>query len=189
MRALLVVAAVASNLLISPISATAPAAERYTANALNIGGDAGPVATLVQIDIERWSTDEEHDRLADPLATNRQSDAATILRNMPRVGALRTLELTGEPIYYARKVTAKDKTESILLIAVRPMRSFELAMKPNMSAYPFTVIQLNVDATGKGLGRIDLAATLNGAREKPITAVPDKFVDPVRLTSVKRSKS
>ena len=188
MKGMLVAAVAASALLMRPAAPIAPAAERYTANALNIGGDAGPVATLVQIDCERWSTDEEHDRLADPLTTNRQSDAATILRNMPRVGALRTLELTGEPIYYARKTTAKDKTESILLIAVRPMRSFELAMKPNMSAYPFTVIELQVDATGKGAGKIELAATLTGAREKPIAAVPDKFVDLVRLTSVKRSK-
>jgi hypothetical protein len=179
--------ALALAVLIPATAGVTPAVERYTANALNIGGDAGPAATLVQIDIDRWSTDDEHNRLVDPLATNKQSDAATVLRNLPRVGMIRALDLAGDPIYYARKTTAKDKSESILLLAIRPMRSFELAMKPNMSAFPFTVIEFNVDASGRGSGTITLAATLTGGREKAIGSVADRIVQPVRLTSVRKT--
>lgn len=183
----LILAAALGTIVLQPAAPVTPAAERYTANALNIGGDAGPAATLVQIDIDRWSTDDEHNRLVDPLATNKQSDAATVLRNLPRVGMLRALDLGGDPIYYARKTVSRDKSEQILLIAIRPMRSFERAMKPNMSAFPFSVIEFIVDASGRGSGTITLAATLTGAREKAITGVPDRIVQAVRLTSVKKT--
>jgi hypothetical protein len=99
---------------------------------------------------------------------------------------IRALDLAGDPVYYARKTTGADRTEHIVLIAIRPMRSFERAMGMNMSAFPFSVIDLNVDASGRGSGTITLAATLTGAREKPIGVVPDRIVQPVRLTSVKR---
>ena len=180
--------AFASGLLIqtpAPGAVTPPVA-RFTANALNIGGDAGPVATLVQIDVDRWSTEDEHNRLVDPLPRNGQSEAASVLRHLPRVGMIRALDLAGDPVYYARKTTAADKTEHIMLIAIRPMRAFERAMGVNMSAFPFSVVDLNVDASGRGSGTITLAATLTGGPEKPISVVPDRIVDRVRLTSVKR---
>lgn len=181
--------AMASGLLIQTPApgSPAPPVARFTANALNIGGDAGPVATLVQIDIDRWSTQDEHNQLAGPLPGNGQSDAASVLRHLPRVGMIRALDLAGDPIYYARTTTAADKSEHIMLIGIRPMRAFERAMGVNMSAFPFSVIDLTVDASGRGSGTITLAATLTGAPEKPIGVVPDRIVERVRLTSVKRA--
>ncbi len=60
-------------------------------------------------------------------------------------------------------------------------------MKPNMSAFPFSVIELDVDASGKGTGTLALAATLAGAPERAITAVPDRLILPVTLTKVERA--
>jgi len=181
-------AAIAGILILSPSPrvTAAPPVARYTANALNIGGDAGPAATLVSITIDRWSSEDEHNQLADPLTNNAQADAAKALRKLPRVGVIRALDQNVEPLYYARRTAQPDGGERILLIGVRPMQSFEQWMKTNMSAFPFSVIQLVVDATGNGTGTLTLAATLKGAREQPITAVPDRFVLPVRLTKVKR---
>jgi hypothetical protein len=183
-----VVAIAAAAATAVTLSARAPVA-RYTANALNIGGDAGrPPATLVQIDIDRWSTDEEQNQMAAPLAGNRQSEAAAILTRLPRVGSIRALDLAGEPIYYARRAVRADLSEHILLVASRPLRAFEASMKPNMSAFPFSAIELNVDASGKGTGTLTLAATLSGAPERPIIPVPDRLILPVTLTKVERAK-
>jgi hypothetical protein len=165
--------------------ASAPIA-RYTANALNMGGDEGPAATLVEIDIDRWSTEDEHNKLAAPLASNGQTAAHAVLRKLPRVGILRTLNPPGEPLHYAWRTVAADGSERLLLIGSRPMRSFERSMKANMSAFPFAVIELSVDATGNGSGTLALAATLTGRPERPIVPVPDRLVLPVRLTKVKR---
>jgi hypothetical protein len=113
-------------------------------------------------------------------------DASNILRGLPRVGAIHALDLAGDPIYYARTTTTPDKREHIMLIALRPIRSLERVIKVNMSAYPFSVIELDVDASGRGSGAIALGATLTGGPEKPLHVVPDRLIQAVRLTSVKR---
>jgi hypothetical protein len=161
---------------------------RFAANALNIGGNAGPVATLIEIDIERWSTDDELRQLVVPLASNRQTEASTVLRNLKPVGVIRALDFSAEPIHYARRTILKDKRQHFLLIGSRPMRFFEPLRAPNMSAFPFTVIELDVDATGNGAGIINLAATLAGEPERPLKVVPDRFIEPVTLTKVRPGK-
>jgi len=186
--------AVTASLLVAAVFvSTTPAAARkpvarYTANALNIASDIGPPATLIEIEVDRWSTSDEENQLAAPLATNRQSDAVALLTRLPRIGIIRALDLAGEPIYYARRTARPDKSEHVMLVASRPLRAFEASMKPNMSAFPFSVIELDVDASGKGTGKLELAATLSGAPERGITAVPDHIILPVRLTKVERKK-
>lgn len=167
-----------------PARVVAPV-ERFTANALNVDGDEGPVATLVQIDIDRWSTDEEHAKLTGPLVTNHQSEASGVLRKLARAGAIRALDLAGDPLYYARKTMTRDGHAHIMLIGSRPLRAFERVPKVNMSAYPFSVVELDVDTIGHGTGTLTLAATLDGGPEKPIRVVPDRIIRPVRLTQVK----
>ncbi|HEX5071527.1 MAG TPA: hypothetical protein VFV78_15030 [Vicinamibacterales bacterium] len=186
MKTILLIAAII--VLTTAFARGAAPVARFTANALNVGGDQGPVATLVQIDIDRWSTEDEHDKLAGPLATNRQMEASNILRDLPRIGAIRALDLAGDPIYYARTTTTPDRHEHIMAIAIRPLRAFERLITVNMSAYPFSVIELDVDASGRGTGTIALGATLTAGPEKPLQAAPDRLVERVRLTSVKRAK-
>jgi hypothetical protein len=173
-------------LALAPAAQVAEPPMRFTSNALNIGGEGGPVATLVEIDIERWSTDDEHRQLLIPLASNRQSDASTVLRNLKPVGVIRALDFAAEPIHYARRTILKDKRQHFFLVGSRPMRFFEPFRAPNMSAFPFTVIELDVDATGNGAGIINLAATLTGEPERAMKAVPDRFVEPVTLTKVRK---
>jgi hypothetical protein len=180
------IAAIALVVCAGPtVSGRAPVA-RYTANAINLGAETGPAATLVEIEVDRWSTNDEQDQLAGPLATNRQSDASAILRHFPRLGSVRALDLAGEPIYFARRRVQPDRSERVFLILSRPLRAFERSMQPNMSAFPFSVVELNVDASGKGTGTLTLAATLAGAPERAITAVPDRLLLPVTLTKVDR---
>ena len=113
--------------------------------------------------------------------------AGTTFRALLRV-VLVALDLAGDPIYYARTTTTPDRHEHIMAIAIRPLRAFERLITVNMSAYPFSVIELDVDASGRGTGTIALGATLTGGPEKPLQAAPDRLVERVRLTSVKRAK-
>lgn len=143
-----------------------------------------PAAALVQIDIDRWSTDTERDHLLSVLATNEQAKAIGVLTDLPRAGMIRTPELGGDPLYYASRTIASDKSERIVLIASRPIRSFESSMKPGMSSYPFSVIDLRLAPDGRGSGTVTLGARLKGERE--FVTDSDRVVQPVRLTMVKR---
>lgn len=157
--------------------------DRFTANGLNIGADANrPAAVLVEIDIDRWSTAAERNQLGTLLAKNRQDAAVGLLTDLARAGTIRTPQLGGDPVYYASRTIAADKSERIVLLAARPIRSFESSFKAGMSSYPFSVVDLRLGPDGRGSGTVILGARLTSE----LAPDADRVVQPVRLTDVKR---
>src|SRR5262245_45299416 len=76
---------------------------RMTAFAVNMSGVGRTGATTLQIVIERWSTDEERDKLLTTLVEKGDDKLLDTLQNIkPRAGYIRTNQSLGWDISFAR---------------------------------------------------------------------------------------
>jgi hypothetical protein len=82
--------------------------ERYVANASNIGTPAPAAADTVEMAIERWSTDAEHDRLMAVLQERGPDKLLDELQKLPRVGAIRTPNSIVPENYQSQPVLLTD---------------------------------------------------------------------------------
>lgn len=114
--------------------------EEFSAVALSPGGvRSAPVAAQLEIVIDRWSTAAERERL---LATLGQGQRTTLeaLRDLPRVGYVRTPGSLGWSIHYAHQTRGEDGGRRILLATDRPISIAEEINRPRTIEYPFTFV-------------------------------------------------
>jgi hypothetical protein len=160
--------------------------ERYTAQAVNLErGTSGPV----EIVINRSSTEGERDRLLSALMDQGPDKLLDVLQNMPRVGYIRTPESIGYDLHYARRAPLPDGGERVVLVTDRRIGFWEASNRPRSIDYPFTVIELHLNADGQGEGKISVATKITADKENRIVTLEDYATQPVRLQSVKREKA
>ena len=108
------VAAVMAVLALGSLSARAETErERYTAFAVDMGFPGRTTAGQVEFVIERYSTDEERDRLMAVLVEKGPEKLLDTLQSLPRVGYFRTPNSIGYDIKFARKHKGEDGGEVI----------------------------------------------------------------------------
>ena len=160
--------------------------ERFTANAVNISNVGRTGATPLDLVIERWSTDGERDRLMDVFKSKGPDGLLDALRDLPRVGYLRTPESLGYDLHYARQMPGEDGGRRIVLITDRPIGFWEARNRPRTIEYPFTLIEMRLDGDGRGEGKLSIATkiTLNG----DVLVLEDYANQPVMLNDIRRQK-
>jgi hypothetical protein len=136
----------------------------------------------VKIWIDRLTTDDEAAHLAD-LAHTRGVDALEEALGEDTVGRVQVGERTSDPIAYARRFRNGDG-EHLLLISRRPIAFREFFRSARSVDYPFTVIELDLDAQGKGSGEVLTAARFRMKKDGMIELENYDFVA-ARLLAVK----
>jgi hypothetical protein len=175
-RSKLVVAALALA-----IAAPAMAEETIQANALRVG--TGAPNTRLTVRLDRYSTDEERAQWRAAFAANGQEGlVAAWQESNVKVG---TLSLTGTMGYQLRAAVSVP-TESgrrIFLVTDRPISGYEmLGGSRRTEDYPIGVIEVDVDAEGKGEGQMIGAAELVVENDRLV--IKTLRTDPTRLTQV-----
>jgi hypothetical protein len=172
--------------VIGLVSAAAQAVnERYSAIAVSAGGPlSSPVAGQLLIDVDRLSTDEERQRFMDAL-TKSQDTALETLQRLPPVGSVRTPGTLRWAVRYAQ-ATEEDGRRRIFLITDRPLSFAEVAGQPRTVKYPFVVLELFVDAKGKGEGNFHQAARIQALGKRRVLGIENYTTAPVKLTEVER---
>lgn len=175
------------------VSLLAPAAadshrEEFTAIALSGGGPrTSAVATRLDIVIERWSTDAEQQRLL--AALQRGQDAALdTLKDSPKAGYIRNPPGLAWDLHYAHAVAGEDGGQRIFLATDRPIGIWETISQPRTIEYPFTFIELHVDAHGNGEGKLSRATRVVASGDGRFVELEHYAAQPVDLTEVHRSK-
>jgi len=160
--------------------------ERFTALAVNMErGGSGPV----EIVVNRSSTEGERDRLLQTLPDNGPDKLLDVLRDMPRVGYIRTPESIGYDIHYARRAPLPDGGERLVLVTDRRIGFWEASNRPRSIDYPFTVIELHLNPVGEGEGKISVATKITADKENKIVTLENYATQPVLLQSVKRERT
>lgn len=185
-----VVAAVALSL-----SAALPAAqsnmaapEKFTAFAVDISNTAPRARTsTVDITINRWSTDAERDRLLTVFRAKGQDALLSALQKLPVVGGITAPGSLKYDVHFARERTEAEGGRMIFLMTDRYIGAWEAANRPRTMDYPFTLIQLQVDKDGKGVGKASVATKITEAADGTIEL--ENFSNqPVALNEVRKIK-
>ena len=160
--------------------------ERYVANAINIGTPGRAAAGTVEMAVERWSTDAEHDRLMAVLLEKGPDKLLDELQKLPRVGYIRTPNSIGYDLHYARKAPGEDGGEHVVLATDRYITFWEAVNRPRTVDYPFTLIELHIGPEGKGEGKMSIATKIMHDTEKNEIVLEDYQSQPVLLTEVRK---
>ncbi len=159
--------------------------QEFTAIAANLSNiDVGPTTQVVEIEITRWSTDAERDRLFATLRDKGEKAALDELRDLPKVGNIRTPTSLAYDLHFARQVPWGDGGRKITLATDRYIGFAEFANQSRSLDYPFTLIDLNLNNEGQGEGSLSVATRVMATGDM---LVLENLADrPIMLKNVKR---
>jgi hypothetical protein len=211
----------------APQAATSGPLVSFTATSANVSG----APDAIRIDILRWSTDAERDKLMDawslkntsggrggrggtgrgagrggparggrgatdgeaaanpPAGPTPEAMLANALKEAATVGYLWSREVAGYAIRYAGKIAAPDGSERIVLITQRRLGAVNDLWKPTGAeppAYDFSVIELHVNAHGKGEGKTSLNGKVTADSSSSMIVLENYDALPVVFSNVQR---
>jgi hypothetical protein len=159
---------------------------KYSAQVINFDAPAGAATGLIQIQISRWSTDAERDKLTNTLFEQCGKQLLEVVSRLPTAGSIRTPDSVGYPLRYARRTTASANIENVVIITDRPLSFFELRNSPRSNDYPFTVIRFQLNSQGQGQGDILLATRISADKVTKDIAFENFGATPLKLQNVRR---
>ena len=177
------------------VSAALPAAqsniarpEKFTAFAVDISNTAPrALASTVDLQINRWSTDAERDQLLTVFRAKGQEALLSALQKLPVVGGITSPGSLKYDIHFARERQEAEGGRMIFLMTDRYIGAWEAANRPRTIDYPFTLIQLQVDKDGNGVGKASVATKITEAVDGTIEL--ENFSNqPVALNKVRKIK-
>jgi hypothetical protein len=158
---------------------------RFTAFAVSMpAGQAG----VVNIVIERWTTDAERKALLEVLSGASFKDGGqdkllkALQKVKPRTGYIRTPQSLGWDLRYARENLLPDGTRQIVIATDKPVSFLAAASGSRVMDYPFSFVEMRMKPNDKGEGRLLVATAVdvkNGRLE-----LENYGQEPVRLTTI-----
>ena len=143
-------------------------------------------ANTLDIVIERWSTDEEREKLRGVLVEKGGGDAllSAIQHFKPRCGYIRSSRSLGWDIQYCRETPLPDGSRRIVLATDRRISILEARNQPRSRDYQFLLIEMRLKSDGKGEGKLAEAAKVAYDRDNNAIQIENYGQEPVRLTQV-----
>jgi hypothetical protein len=160
--------------------------ERFTAVAVNNStlGRAG--ATPVDITISQWTSDADRDKLMTLFKEKGEKALLSALQDQKPVGTISTPGNVAYDLRYAREMTTAEGARRIVLATDRPMGFWEASNQPRSADYPFTLIEMRLDKSGNGEGRLSIATKLT--LENNTLVIENYANQPVMLNEIKQKK-
>jgi len=175
-------------LVFAPLAAAPPIDDspaRFVATAVDMNrGAAGTVEFIVN----RWSSEADRDRLMAVMFDKGPGKLLDALQGMPRIGFIRTPGSIGWDIRFARHIPDADGGERVLLVTDRRMGFREVANRHRTVDYPFTVIELRMQQSGEGEGKVSVATRIIPDKKNNLVTLENYEIQPIMLTSVKRER-
>ena len=176
----------AAALAISAPLLAADTSESFSAKVVNFEEPMGRAPGLLQVRVTRWSTDADRDALTSALMKDGQSGVIDELKKMPAAGVIRTPGTAGYTFRYARRIPAANGDEQLLVVIDRPIGFAEFRQGWQTVDYPFTIIQMTLNAKGEGSGQMMGATKLSANSVTGDIAFEHYNVSPQLLQNVRR---
>jgi hypothetical protein len=139
----------------------------------------------IDIVIERWSTEEEVQKLRGVLIEKGGDNLLPTLQKIkPRCGYTRTSTSLGWDLQFARETVMSDGTRKIVVGTDRPMSMWELRQAGRSTDYEFSLAEIRLPADGKGQGKAIPRAKLSFNKEKNPLEIENYEQQPVRLNEI-----
>jgi hypothetical protein len=161
--------------------------ERFTALAANTTNGR---SAQVEIAVDRWSTPAERAKLVMALREKGPEKLLSVLQSMPKVGFLRQTSSIGWDLHYAHHEPIPDGGgERVVVATDRPIGTWEAINQPRTVDYPFTVIELHINANGEGEGKMTYATKITEDKKTGSIVLENWGIGPVLLQGVRRDTS
>lgn len=163
---------------------------RFSAFAVSLPAGASGV---VEIAIERWTTDVERQSILDVLAgASFKEGGQTKLLNAlqkvkPRNGYIRTPNSLGWDLKYARENQLPDGTRQVVIATDKPVSFLAAASGSDVMDYPFSFVEMRMKPNDKGEGRLLVASAVDVKDGK--IQLENYGQEPVRLTTITQEVS
>lgn len=167
---------------------------RLSAWAVNMSNIATGANAVMNIRVDRWSTDRERDELITTFVEGGQDKLLDKLRDVPIKGRMNIPSWNGpDPIQvrlgwelrFAMRTAMADGGASILLATDRYMSFAEIRNKPRTYDYPFTFLEIRLAPDGTGEGKMAVATQLRFDPKEKAIIFENYSSEPVRLTNVR----
>jgi hypothetical protein len=156
--------------------------EQFSAAAIDINtGRAG----RIEINIDRWSTAAERERLVGTLMTKGPTELLRDLQDLKPVGRIRTPDSIGYELRYAQQRPGPDGGRDLVIVTDRPISFWEATNRPRSIEYPFTLIQIHMKPDGTGEGKLAIATKITADPDTKMIEIEDFANQPITLTDVK----
>jgi hypothetical protein len=162
--------------------------EKFTAFAVDISNTAPRARTsTVDVTINRWSTDTERDQLLSIFRDKGQDALLEALQKLPVVGYINTPGTLKYDLHFARQRSEVDGGRMVFLMTDRYIGQWEAVNRPRTIDYPFTLIQLQLDKDGNGVGKASVYTKITQAKDGTIE-LENFSSQPVMLNEVRKAK-
>ena len=160
--------------------------DRYTANLIRLYGPSATRTSMLTVGIDTVTSDEEVQALRSLL---QKEGPAAVMKQLSEVerGALFTTNSLAVPLCFVRVEQKPDgKGRRIVGIAARRIAFQETWHNTRSLDYPWSVVILEVDARGKGEGKLLEAAKIEMS-ETGRVEVTYNTTQPARVVNVRHS--
>lgn len=163
----------------------------FQALAVNMSNIGTRGANVLDIRIERWTTDAEVAQLRAALVERGSEALMNELQKIkPRAGSIRSSSGgLGWNLLYARKRDLPGGGRRIVFASDRPMSFYELATRPRSAEYDFMLAEMHINANGKGDGKLVPAARIKYDEASRTIEIENYANEPVLLTDIRESKA
>jgi hypothetical protein len=162
--------------------AAATAGETFTGNLVSLLGGAN-TATRFELKLERYATQDEIDQLG-ALADRRQLALQEVLWES-EMGYIRVGSELGYPVGLAFVVPGEGGRRTVYAVIDRPIQLYEIWRGLRSRDYPFSVVELELDADGTGEGRLYAVSRVHFGTGRVV--IEDLQPQPFRILEVRRT--
>jgi hypothetical protein len=165
--------------------------ESYSANAIV---QTGGGSSMAEINIYRWTTDEERGELLEAVKKATENprknsrEIAKALRGQKKAGYAFFAGRQGYPLRYARSFDMGDGKRQIILATDRPVSFQEVYQQTQLGDFDVTLVVLNVDESGKGEGRLSLGTEVRWNDQEEKIEITNVTSQPILLGNVRPAK-
>ena len=184
------------GLAMAPLGARQTSGEKLeiTAFAVNMSNIGPGSSAVVEINIDRWSTPEEREKLITTMLEKNADALLRELQKMPSHGRFSIPGLVGpdphqlrlgNPLRYAWQTAQPEGGRRIVIATDRYIGFAEARNQPRTIDYPFTLFEIRVNKAGEGQGKMAVATKISFDKKKNAIELENYSSEPVRLNNVK----
>ena len=160
--------------------------EDFTALAV-VNNNLASGAGTVLIHVSRWSTEKDRASLIEALQEKGPDQLLDELKDMQSVGTIRSPDSLAYDLRYAHQQAGPDGGRQIVLATDRPIAFWEASHQWRTIDYPFTVLQMQIAADGKGKGTLSIATKV--VAHDDVVQLENFSNQPVMLTEITSKKA
>ncbi len=146
---------------------------------------------MIEITIERWSSEDEIAKLRDALVEKGGGDPLLqeLTKVRPRVGYIRRQGGgLGWDLQFARRTDLPGGGHRVVFATDRPMSFTERSTNPRSADYEFLFGEIRIGPDGKGEGKVVPMARIEYDEQSRSIQIENYATEPVRLTQVIEEK-